>query len=271
MMYYVIFHEKLNLKNPKTFNEKLQWLKLYDRKPEYTQMVDKADVKDYVAGKIGKQYIIPTLGIWERFEDIDFEKLPGKFVLKTTHDSGGVVICKDKEKLDIEKAKEKLTASLKRNFYYTHREWPYKNVKPRIIAEEFIEIPNTKDIPDYKIFCFNGEPHYIQVIQDRTSNETIDFFDTNWNHQPFCGLNREVHNSSSIIHKPSNLDEMLAVARHLAADTSFVRVDLYHTGEKIYFGELTFFPMGGIGEFKPNDWNERIGNILTLPTQIGGG
>mgnify|MGYP002859132316 CR=1 FL=1 len=188
-VYFFHIGKRLNLKDPKGFNEKLQWLKLYNRRPEYSQMVDKYGVKEYVAKIIGEEYIIPTLGVWDSFEEIDFSTLPNKFVLKTTHGGGGggVVICRNKESFDIAKARERLNKSMADDCFTKTREWPYKNVRHRILAEELLEVrpDGVGDLPDYKWYCFNGEPRYCQVIQDRSTNETIDFFDTEWNHQDF--------------------------------------------------------------------------------------
>lgn len=186
-----------NLCHPKTFNEKLQWLKLNDRRPEYIKMVDKHEAKKYVASRIGEEYIIPTLGVWDKVEDIDWQSLPNQFVMKCTHDSGGIIICKDKSQLDIEKTKKKLKKSLSYDYYVNGREWPYKNVPRRIIAEKLMA-PEKKtapaDLPDYKFFCFDGEPKYCQVIRDRNTKETIDFYDMDWNHQEFVGLNPVARN-----------------------------------------------------------------------------
>lgn len=264
---------ELNLKNPQTFCEKINWLKLHDRKPEYTIMVDKYLAKNYVAEKVGEQYIIPTLGVWDKPEDIDFDILPDRFVLKTTHNSGGVLICKSKSSFDQPSAIRFLKEQLKHDIYTNTREWPYKNVPRRIIAEKLIEIPDKEDLTDYKIFCFNGEPRYIQVIQDRNTNETIDFFDTDWNHQEFYGLNPKAHQSNSEIARPTNLSDMIEIARKLSKDIPFVRVDLYQTVEGVYFGELTFYPASGLGSFTPEEWNQRLGDMIKLPTEklMGGG
>lgn len=255
-----------NFKSPKTFSEKIQWLKLYDRRPEYTTMVDKYAVKKYVANKIGEQYIIPTLGVWDKFDDIDFDNLPNQFVLKCTHDSGGLIICRDKAKLVKKTAKKKIEESLKRNFYYIGREWPYKKVKPRIIAEKYMEDSETTELRDYKFFCFNGEPVYCQVISNRSKDETIDFFDMNWNHQEFTGLALPNKNFSIYpIPMPFTLDQMINSARVLAKDIPFIRVDFYEIKKKMYFGELTFYPTSGFGKFSPDNWNLIIGKKLQFP------
>ena len=258
---------KLDLKNPQTFSEKLQWLKLYNRKPAYTQMVDKFAVKEYVAKIIGEEYIIPTLGVWDKFDDIDFNKLPNQFVLKTTHGGGntGVVICKDKSTLDKDAAKRKLNRSLKSDIYRTLKEWPYKDVKKRIIAEKFIDSEGHQDLPDYKFYCFDGDPTYCQVIRDRNTKETIDFYDTEWNHMPFVGLNPVAKNGLKSVMKPKHLSEMVNICQKLATGIPFSRIDLYLVNEKIYFGEITFFPASGLGEFTPKEWNYKLGEWIKLP------
>lgn len=264
---------RLNLDNPRTFNEKLQWLKLYDRNPLYSRMVDKAEAKGYVAEVLGTdENIIPTLAVYDRAEDIDFDILPDQFVLKCTHDSGGIVICRDKSKLDKAAAIEKLRKGLKTNYFFQNREWPYKNVKPRIIAERYIDpAPNVSDLPDYKWYCFDGEPKYCQVIQARSVEETIDFFDTEWRHLEFVGLNRKAGNSESMPSCPTNLETHLRIARELSKGIPFARIDLYETGEYTYFGEVTLYPASGMGEFRPNQYNETLGRMIHLPGERRGG
>lgn len=266
-LYKIRMGHKMNLKNPKTFQEKIQWLKINYRKPEFTVMVDKYAVKEFVAKKIGKEYIIPTIGVWNRVEDINIEELPNKFVLKTTHGGGGggVIICRDKSKFDMNKVLPRLNSLLKLNIYKNYREWPYKDVPRRIIAEKFLETSESTDLTDYKIFCFNGKPKYIQVIKDRNTVETIDFFDTHWVHQPFVGLNPKCKNAKIEPHKPSNLEEMIYIAEKLSKDIPFVRVDLYNIDSKVYFGELTFYPASGIGKFSPDEWSLKLGDLLQLP------
>lgn len=266
MIFRCFMGRKLNLRDPKTFSEKLQWLKLYNRKAEYTQMVDKYAVKKYVADIIGEEYIIPTLGVWDSVDEIDFDSLPEKFVLKTTHAGGGngVVICKDKSTFDIQKAKRKLRRSMKSNPYLTLREWPYKNVKKRIIAEQFIEESGHNDLSDYKFFCFDGEPKYCQVIRDRNTKETIDFYDMEWNHMPFVGLNPVAKHGMNPVAKPQHLSDMVMICRKLATGIPFSRIDLYVVNEKEYFGEITFYPASGLGEFTPNKWNVVLGQMIDL-------
>lgn len=263
---------RLNLKTPKTFSEKLQWLKLYDRNPEYTKMVDKYAVKEYVAGIIGDEYIIPTLGVWDKPEDIEWEKLPEKFVLKTTHDGGGcgVVICKNKDSFDKDNAVSKLRQSLQHNTYKGGREWPYKNVPRRIIAEQLLEArPEVADLPDYKWYCFNGEPKYCQVIQNRHSKETIDFFDTEWNHQEFVGLNPAAGPAAGpaavMPRRPKHLETQIRIAHKMSKGLYFARIDLFETFDKTYFGEITFYPMSGLGVFNPEKYNLILGQMLELP------
>lgn len=258
---------KLNLKNPRSFSEKLQWLKINNRKPEYTLMVDKYAVKDYVANKIGEEYIIPTIGVWNSPKDIDWNSLPNQFVLKTTHGGGcgGVVVCKDKTTLDKHNAIAKLTRSLNSDIFWNYREWPYKNVPKRIIAEQYMTDGKNNDLPDYKFFCFNGEPKYCQVIRDRHTKETIDFYDMKWNHMPFVGLNPVAANGHNPVSKPKHLDKMIEICQKLSVDIPFSRIDLYVIKDKEYFGEITFFPASGMGTFTPDEWNYRLGNLINLP------
>lgn len=262
----------INWKNPKTFTEKLQWLKVYDYKPEYTKMVDKLAAKDYVALRIGEEYIIPTLGVWDRVEDIDWDSLPDQFVLKTTHGGGGcgVVVCSDKTHFDKVKAIKKLQISMHSNAGKTYREKPYLNVPRKIIAEKFMverkakENAKISDLPDYKFFCFNGEPYYCQVIRDRHTKETIDFYDMEWNHMPFVGLNPVARNGAEPVVKPLFLEAMKDICRKLSKDMKFARIDLYVIDDKIYFGEITLYPASGIGIFYPNKWNIELGNLIIL-------
>lgn len=252
-----------NLKNPETFNEKLQWLKLHDRKPEYSMMVDKYGVKQYITDSIGCDYVIPTIGVWERFEDIDFDKLPEQFVLKCTHDSGGLIICKDKNKLDIEAAKNKVNRSLSKNYYWHAREWPYKNVQPRILAEPFMKDGNNSFLPVYKFMCFNGEPRIIQTIQnDKQPNESIDYFDTEWN---CLELKQNFPNSERPLVKPEKLDEMCELARKLAKGHAFLRVDFYVINGEIKFSEFTFYSDAGFSKFTPESWDKILGQWIDLP------
>lgn len=263
-MYSIRLGKKLNLKNPKTFNEKLQWLKLHDRNPLYTTMVDKYAAKKYVADKIGEEYIIPTLGVWDKFDDIDFDSLPNQFVLKCTHDSGGLVICKDKDVLDREYAKQKIEKSLKKNYYYRSREWPYKNVKPRIIAEKFMNDDKNDELIDYKMMCFHSKVKATFTCTGRRSKNglRVTFYDTDWNRLPF---ERHYPASDVDIEKPKNYQEMVELAEKLSENISFVRVDFYEIQGKVYFGEMTFYPGGGFEEFTPDTWDYEFGKMLKLP------
>jgi hypothetical protein len=261
--------EKLHLRNPKTFNEKLQWLKLYYRRPEFTTMVDKYTVKDYVASVIGSEYVIPTLGVWNKPEDIEWNKLPNRFVLKTTHGGGseGVIICKDKNKLDIKTVVEKLNVSLRQDVYISAREWPYKNVQRRIIAEKYIDpVPGINDLPDYKFFCFDGVVKALFVGTERQKegeDVKFDFFDADFNHLPF----KQGHeNAASMPSKPKNFELMKQLAAKLSTGLPHVRVDLYDTGSQVLFGELTFYHFGGVVPFRPEKWDMWFGDMLTLPT-----
>ncbi len=255
----------LNLKHPQTFSEKLQWLKLYNRRPVFTIMVDKYAVKDYVAKIIGEKYIIPTLGVWDRTDDIEWDKLPNQFVLKCTHDSGGLVICKDKSKLNKEVAIKKLKSSLKQDYFKMWREWPYKNVPRRIIAEKYIEPkPDVNDLPDYKFFCFNGEPRYCQVITGRNTEMCIDFFDKDWNHQLFHEPKIYPFANPEPM-KPAKYDKMWNLAQQLAHGLTFSRIDFYNVGNDVYFGEITFFPTSGMGGFDPDEYDILFGKMIDLP------
>lgn len=255
----------LNLDNPQTYNEKLQWLKINDRKPIYTTMVDKHEVKKYIADLIGEEYVIPTVGVWERFEDIDFDALPEQFVLKCTHDSGGLVICRDKSKLDKKAAEKKIKRCLKRNYYWSNREWPYKDVKPRIIAEPYMEDSVTHDLRDYKFFSFDGETKALFIATERASDseETkFDFFDMEYNHLPFTNGHP---NAKVLPKKPQNFDLMHELADKLSKGIPQVRIDFYEVDGRVYFGEMTFFHWSGLKPFKPNEWDRKFGEWIRLP------
>lgn len=263
--FYLRVGYKLDLNNPKTFNEKLQWLKLNYRKPEMVKMVDKVDAKEYVAKIIGEEYIIPTLGVYDSVDEIDFDKLPNQFVLKCTHDSGGIVICSDKSKLDIEAAKAKLRRGLKVNYYYQNREWPYKQVKPRIIAEQYMVDESGYELKDYKIHCFNGVPKMVLVCKDRYSDTGIteDFFSEKWEH---LNIKRpSIPNSRVGIPQPKSIEKMLNLSEKLSKGYPFIRVDFYEINKQIYFGELTFFPASGMGGFEPKEWDYKLGEWIQLP------
>ena len=257
-----------NLKNPQLFTEKLQWLKLYNRKPEYTTMVDKYAVKEYVAGIIGERYIIPTLGVWDNPEDIDWDKLPDKFVLKTTHGGGGsgVVICKDKDTLNRQDAIEKLSLSMKQDIYARLREWPYKNVRKRIIAEKYMEDKEFhSDLPDYKFFCFNGEPKVVLVASNRFTTHNFDYYDMQFHH---LSITSTAGNNSAVeLSKPNHFEEMKELARKLSKGLPHARVDLYDTDKNIYFGEITFFDSSGFDNMSSDVVDMEWGSWITLPNK----
>jgi hypothetical protein len=269
--YRIVMGQELNLDHPQTFSEKLQWLKLYDRRPEYTMLVDKYRVREYVEKRTDKKYLIPLIGVWNSPDEMDFTILPDKFVLKCNHNSGcGMCICKDKQKLDIDKVKKELKKGLSENYFLWDREWPYKDVARKIIAEQYMADESGMELKDYKFYCFQGRPLYCQVISDRSSKETIDFFDMEWNHQEFTGLaapNQPFLNSSIKIMKPRRFEEMKSIAARLSKDIPFVRVDLYEINARVYFGEMTFYPAGGFGEFTPTKWNKIMADYLELPQQ----
>lgn len=262
--YKGIFEKKIDLNNPHSFNEKLNWLKLYDRNPLYTKLVDKHDVKEYVSKKIGKEYINPTLGIWNSVDEIEIEKMPNSFVLKATHDSGGLVIVKSKNNLNWKEAKEILAQSLKRDFYYQKREWPYKNVVRRIIAEPYLEDNKTKELRDYKLFCFNGKVEFFKIDFDRYKNHRANYYDINKNILPFGEL-KYLPDLNKKIEIPNTINVMIELAEKLAKGIPFVRVDFYDVNGKIIFGEMTFYPTGGFGKYTPSEYDDLIGEKLLLP------
>lgn len=267
LAYKAFTGRRLNLYSPKLFTEKLQWLKIYDRNEKYIDLVDKIKVKEYVSSKIGSTYVIPTIGVWDCANDIDIQKLPKQFVLKCNHDSGSVIICKNKSKFDIDDAKKRLTHNIRKNSYSWGREWPYKFVKRYIIAEEYLETKdsNSADLIDYKFYCFNGKPIYCQVITNRSTSEGIDFYDMNWVHQPFVGLTPNVKNSGIDILKPYNFEKMKDFSEILSEGMVFCRVDYYEVDKKMYFGEITLYPTAGFGVFTPEEWDYKLGQILSLP------
>lgn len=261
LIYRLKVGKKLNLKDPKTYTEKLQWLKIHDRKEFYSTMVDKYEAKEYIASKIGEEYVIPTIGVWDDFDSIDFESLPEKFVLKCTHDSGGLVICKDKSKLNKKEARAKIEKSLRTNFYWVGREWPYKNVKPRIIAEKFMATDNEECLTDYKWFCFNGEPKLLYISKDKAEDPRTDFFDENGNLLP---IRMRDPNSDKPPVIPQQFEKMKQLARELSSDMVHIRVDFYLIDGKLYVGELTFYHNGGFSEVKPEEWNYKMGQMIDL-------
>ncbi len=257
---------KLDLSDPQTFNEKLQWLKLYDRKPFYTQMVDKYAVRELIAEHIGPEYSIPLVGgPWESTDDIDFAALPEQFVLKCTHDSGGLVICRNKGKLDYKAVKAKLSKRLKINYFQRKREWPYKDVPPRIIAEQYMQDGNAPNLNVCKIFNFGGVPALIQTVQnDKTKEESIDYFDTDWK---LLELKQNFPNSAVPLPKPQTLPEMLRLAALLSEGFPFLRTDFYEINGRVFFSEFTFYSDSGFERFYPDEWDRKLGELIRLPKE----
>jgi len=259
-IWYLNMGYEIDMDYPRTFNEKLQWLKLHNRKPEYTMMVDKYEVKKYVADIIGEEYIIPTYGVFNGFDEINFSKLPEQFVLKCTHDSGSTIICRNREKFDKERARFKLSKSLENNYFYNSREWPYKNVKPRIIVEKYMDDQTLKDdgikcyksrsLIDYKIHCFNGVPTFVQVISDRdvdmhTANQR--FYDFHWKEAGWQF--GDYPPSLKEIERPEKLDVMYDISRALSKECDYLRIDLYEINKRVFFGEMTFYPLSGLYKY----------------------
>lgn len=269
--------KKINLDNPKSFNEKIQWLKLYDRNPCYTMMVDKLLVKDYVASKIGKEYVVPTIDSWKSVNDIDFEKLPDKFVLKCNHNSGrGMCICDDKSDLNFDMVKEKLQEGICEDYYIKAREWPYKNVNRRILAEKYMEDDNiekyfgetgTHGLIDYKFYCFNGVPKFFYIgyanIKDGCKRDLISYYTLDWKEAPFYRTDHQRLEASP--KKPKCFEKMIDLAKTLSENIPFVRVDFFLIQDKIYFSEFTFSPGAGFGVFSPDEWEETLGDWIELP------
>lgn len=270
-MYYMQTGKRLNLNAPQSFSEKMQWLKLYNRRPEYTTMVDKYAVKDYVAKIIGQNYIIPTIGVWDSPEEVAWDDLPKQFVLKTTHGGGnkGVIVCTDKDKLDRKATVRKLKSALQIDLYKTLAEWPYKNVRRRIIAEEYLSdgleegndsVP--RDLVDYKYLCFNGKPLCCMVVSNRRTNKSYDFFDNDWNFMPI----RLHHFPNAKVKpaKPRSHEKMLSLAAKIAVGHPHLRVDFYDVEGKVYFGEITFFTLSGYNTINPEEWDIKLGRYIQL-------
>ena len=263
LLFFRHLHKRINLEQPKAFNEKLQWLKLYDRNPEYTKMVDKYAVKQYVSEKIGSEFIIPTLGVWDNPEDINFSDLPDRFVLKWNHDSGSIVICTDKSILDRREAVSRLKSRQKFSGFWYAREWPYKDVVPKVIAEKYIE-DSSGYLNDYKLMCFNGKVRCSFVCTDRFSGDglKVTFYDRSWNQMPFS---RHYPVSDMPVPRPKNYDALVHLAEKLSEGIPFVRVDFYDVNDRVYFGEMTFYPGSGLEEFDPEKWDYVLGSWLELP------
>lgn len=263
--YKISTGKKLDLVNPQSYNEKLQWLKLYDRCDKYTTMVDKYEAKSYIAKMCGVKYCIPLLGVWSNVDEIDFGSLPKQFVLKTTHDSGGVLICTDKDKFEIEAAKSRLKKLLDLDYYRLNREWPYKNVPHRIIAEKYMVDESGKELKDYKIFCFNGKPRLIEVDFERYVNHRRNIYTTNWE---YMDVSIKYPSDPAVtISRPKKLEKMLELASILSKDIPQLRVDFYSIGEEIFVGEMTFFHASGMAKFQPESLNMEMGSWIVLPNK----
>lgn len=261
----ILFRAKIgcwpNLRNPKSFNEKLQWLKLHDRNPNYINLVDKLRVKEWVANMVGAQFVPETYMSWSNAEEINVNALPSRFVLKTNNDSGGVVVCDDKDTFDVSRAIKKLNKHLKRNYFWGRREWPYKDIVPCVFAEENLSRGDS-ELVDYKFLCFSGEPQCLFTCTGRSRNDLkVDFFDLEWNHLPFI---RHYPNADTSISKPVQLSTMIELSRILSAGIPFVRVDFYEISGRVYFGEMTFYPGSGLEEFIPVEWDYRLGSLMDL-------
>ena len=264
-VYKAHFGKELDFDHPRTFNEKLQWLKLYDRNPLYTALVDKVEVKEHVARIIGNEYIIPTLGVWNNVDEIDFGALPDQFVLKCTHDSASVFICRDKKAFDVDGVRKKLEKAMRKNFFWGGREWPYKDVKPRILAEQYMEDSTTNELRDYKFFAFDGTVRALFIASDRQKpdEETkFDFFDMDFHHLPFTNGHP---NATHPIEPPQSFELMKELSAKLSKGIPHVRVDFYEVDGKVYFGELTFSHWSGFIPFDPEEWDYTFGSWLTLP------
>ena len=262
-LYEVRMGTKLHLDHPETFNEKLNWLKLYDRRDEYTRMADKYEVRQYIAEQIGEEYLIPLLGVWESAEAIDVDSLPEQFVLRCTHDSASVIICRDKSTFDWDVAKEKLSKSLGINYFYPSREWPYKNIKPRIIAEQYMVDESGTELKDYKIYNFDGRPELIQVDFGRFVHHERNLYDLDWNY-----IDEQIEypkNPQVSIERPEHLELMLELAAKLSKGIPSVRTDFYSINGRVYFGEITFYQEAGFAHFSSETYDRYLGSLIRLP------
>ncbi|MEG2050942.1 MAG: ATP-grasp fold amidoligase family protein [Oscillospiraceae bacterium] len=264
LLYYRMIGKKLNLNNPQTFNEKLQWLKLHDRDPQHTIMADKFAVREFIKNTIGEEYLIPLIGVWDNFDDIDFDKLPNEFVLKPNHTSGDIFICENKSQINIEELRHQVEAWMKREYFWVNREWPYKNIKPLIIAEKYMKSKLDHDIKDYKIMVFNGEAKCAFVCSNRSRKNglNVTFFDMEWNVMPF---ERHYPKDKNKIQKPENFKKMIELAEFLSKDNIFSRIDFYEIDNQLYFGEITFYPGSGFEEFSPSEYDLLLGSWISLP------
>ena len=267
--YWMRTGRRLNLDNPLSFQEKTQWMKLHYTDPLYTQMVDKYQVRQIVSDKIGEKYLIPLLGVYDSFDEIDFSILPNQFVIKATHDSNSIIRCLDKSKLNIRTTRRRINKRLRKNYFYEGREYPYKNVHPRIIIERLISIGNDFSLPDFKFFCFNGKPELLFVATDRFKKDGpyFTFFDLDWNELPLKAKGHPGIKPHTVLQRPYLFEEMKRIVEALCFDIPFVRIDVYAAEGRLFFGEYTFFHDGGVVDFEPEEWNLKLGEMIHLPTK----
>lgn len=263
--YRMLMGKKLDIDKPILFQEKLQWLKMNDRKPIYHQMVDKYDTKQFIASKIGEEHIIPTIGLYNNVDEIDISMLPEQFVLKGTFDSGSYFICRDKTQIDIKNMKKRLLVNWNQDYYIYSREWPYKGLKHRIIAEPLLKDGESEYIRDCKVFCFHGEPKFIYISHDISVEAKTDFYDLEWNK---LDMRMKDPNSDIVIEKPKQIKEIIECSRRLSENTIFLRVDFYLCDDNFYCGELTFYHCGGFQNIYPDSWNRILGDWITLPENL---
>ena len=263
--YYFSTRKKLNLENPRTLNEKLEWLKLNNKNPFHSVLVDKYEVRDYIKKTLGDQYLIPLLGCWNSFEEIDFDKLPNQFVIKCSHDSGSTIVCRDKKSFNFLAARKKINKCLKRDFYKVKREYPYKGLKRRIIAEQYvIDSREEEGLTDYKFYCFRGKVPCVLVCLDRhLGDPKFYFFNEDWELQRFNKRGKDAPEGFTIP-KPKNMEKMFEIAKQLSKNEPFVRVDMYNVDGKIYFGELTFFPDGGADPNRLPEADQMFGDMVEI-------
>ena len=260
LVYFLNFRRKINLTPPKSFNEKLNWLKLYDHNPVYKSLADKYEVKNFVSQVIGEKYVVPCYGVWDSSDEIDFNNLPKQFVLKTTHNSSGVFVCRDKELLDMEKIKEELNKSLKRKYYKHTREWVYKEIAPRIIADEYLDDGSGHELKDYKFWCFNGEPR-MMYITNKGKEIFENFYDMDFN---VLNINHGFPRRFPEYEKPECFEEMKVLARQLSSNIPFVRIDFFYVNKRIYFGEFTFYDWAGLRPFKKYEMDCELGKFISI-------
>ena len=255
---------RLNLKHPMTYNEKLQWIKLYDRKPEYTMYADKYRVREFISKTIGKKYLVPLIGVYQKAKQIPWKQLPERFVLKCNHASGTNIVCTNKQELDFLLVEQKMNSWLRRNAFWGGREWCYKHIEPCIICEEFLNTQDGKTPDDYKFMCFNGVPRLIQVHHDRYGNHTLDYYTPDWKKADLHRI--DANTSKTILERPEKINEMLSIAKTLSKGMYYARIDLYYVNGSVYFGEITMYPTGGFSTFTRYEDDLLLGSYIKLPT-----